>query len=152
MEELKPLRPKRKQRSSLERDEHGRKECIRCREWLPEDMFNPHPRASDGKTVHCRPCIYFLGKARRNSLTPEALQEFLDTHGPGCNICGHIPGDGSMALALDHDHSCCAPEGTTCGSCLRGLLCGNCNTGLGSFMDSPDLLLRAINYLKRLNS
>lgn len=30
---------------------------------------------------------------------------------------------------------------------VRGILCGNCNTGLGHFKDSPMLLQRAIEYL-----
>jgi hypothetical protein len=32
---------------------------------------------------------------------------------------------------------------------VRGLLCRNCNIGLGFFQDSPRSLKRAINYLRR---
>jgi hypothetical protein len=28
------------------------------------------------------------------------------------------------------------------------LLCGHCNTALGMFRDSPEILLRAVEYLK----
>ena len=31
---------------------------------------------------------------------------------------------------------------------LRGLLCHMCNTGLGKFIDNPELLIAAANYLK----
>lgn len=31
---------------------------------------------------------------------------------------------------------------------VRGLLCSQCNTGLGNFKDSTDLLIKEINYLK----
>jgi dihydroorotase-like cyclic amidohydrolase len=43
------------------------------------------------------------------------------------------------ALAVDHDHKT---------GKVRALLCRNCNTGLGNFQDSPELLKTAIQYLE----
>jgi hypothetical protein len=31
---------------------------------------------------------------------------------------------------------------------IRGILCNNCNVGLGLFKDDPSLLYKAITYLK----
>ena len=42
-------------------------------------------------------------------------------------------------LNADHDHQTHR---------LRGLLCHNCNKGLGNFKDSPARLMRAIKYLQ----
>lgn len=48
---------------------------------------------------------------------------------------------------VDHNHAHCpGPQG--CCVCVRGLLCRNCNVGLGVFADDPARLARAIDYLK----
>ena len=59
----------------------------------------------------------------------------------GCAICGsHTPGATSTSrLAFDHNHKT---------GKFRGLLCGDCNRGLGSFQDSPSRLRAAANYLE----
>ena len=41
-------------------------------------------------------------------------------------------------VVVDHDHA--TDE-------IRGLLCNNCNWGLGNFFDRPELLIRAAQYL-----
>ncbi len=61
-----------------------------------------------------------------------------------CAICGNpeiaIDQRGKLRnLAVDHCHKT---------GKIRGLLCTNCNKGLGHFKDSPDLLTKAIEYLK----
>ena len=56
-------------------------------------------------------------------------------------VCGGVNADGT-ALSLDHDHA--GPLGNS-----RGVLCRECNRGLGYFKDRPDLLRRAAGYLRR---
>ncbi|MCX6998918.1 MAG: endonuclease VII domain-containing protein [Candidatus Sumerlaeota bacterium] len=59
-----------------------------------------------------------------------------------CAICGKefdFKNKNIDTIHIDHCH--------TTGR-LRGLLCGECNKGIGFFHDSPELLLAAINYLK----
>lgn len=61
----------------------------------------------------------------------------LDSQNGGCAICGKT--DKHYRLAVDHCHD----KGH-----VRGLLCADCNRGLGLFKDSPDLLTRAAEYLR----
>lgn len=58
-----------------------------------------------------------------------------------CICCGEPfkPGEKRQAY-IDHDHKT---------GKLRDILCIGCNTGLGCFKDSPDLLRKAIQYLSR---
>lgn len=62
-----------------------------------------------------------------------------------CAICKSPPAD--RALAVDHDHRCCADKNRTCGKCVRGLLCGNCNMAIGLMRDSARLLAMASQYV-----
>ena len=76
---------------------------------------------------------------RRYGLTIEQYDQMLFEQSYVCAIC-HKPC--SKALAVDHDHKTGA---------VRGLLCMNCNHGLGKFKDDPNLLMAAIKYLQDQN-
>jgi hypothetical protein len=52
----------------------------------------------------------------------------------------------SKVFAIDHDHSCCSGA-WSCGKCVRGVLCSNCNTAIGLLKDRQDLLEEAKKYL-----
>jgi hypothetical protein len=80
--------------------------------------------------------------AKKYGMTEDDYQDMLWSQGNGCAICGS-----QKSLVIDHDHDCC--EGVpTCGKCTRGLLCSNCNTGLGFFNDDVIDLQNAIFYLE----
>lgn len=75
---------------------------------------------------------------RRYNLTPDEADEL---RAGGCQICGSEGGEGRWGnLHIDHDHAT---------GKVRGVLCTNCNTGIGKFKDSPELLRKAIEYLMR---
>jgi len=62
-----------------------------------------------------------------------------------------LPAHGSRerkALAVDHNHACC-PGRKSCGECVRGLLCSNCNKALGLVRDSVETLRNMIEYVSR---
>ncbi len=71
-------------------------------------------------------------------ITEEQYDILLQVQKFKCAICGQLPVKKRLAVGHDHDTGR-----------VRGLLCHNCNTGLGMFKDSPARLLRAIKYLTR---
>jgi len=82
----------------------------------------------------------------RYGVTVEQYDALLAAQGGGCAICGSKDPRGRGRFHVDHDHSCC-PGQKSCGQCVRGLLCGGCNPGLGAFGDDPERLIAAAAYL-----
>ena len=77
---------------------------------------------------------------KRYRLTLDDYDELLHEQNGHCAICGvRFSAEGASPV-VDHCHD---------GGHVRGLLCNNCNTGLGLFADSPDILKQAIKYLTR---
>lgn len=75
---------------------------------------------------------------RRYGLTVEQYNEMVITQHGVCWIC-YI----KKPLFIDHNH--------TSGR-VRGLLCDECNKGLGHFRENKDHLLAAIHYLEKYES
>lgn len=71
------------------------------------------------------------------NMTLEQYDALLAQQGGTCAICLGRPG--GKRLAIDHNHET---------DVIRGLLCANCNQGLGHFMDNPTFLNRAKQYLE----
>lgn len=76
-------------------------------------------------------------RRRRRFCTAEEYNGMVSEQSGKCAICGRILWDD---LRVDHDH--------TTGK-VRGLLCDNCNWGLGNFKDNPELLRKAVDYLAK---
>lgn len=71
-------------------------------------------------------------------ITLKQFGEMVASQGFKCPICkGELAADSKAHV--DHCHVSGA---------VRGVLCGLCNVGLGSFRDSPEALLAAVEYLK----
>lgn len=61
------------------------------------------------------------------------VQLMIDSQSGMCDICQQRP-----ANHIDHDHST---------GKVRAILCGPCNMGLGSFLDNPEIMRRAADYV-----
>lgn len=126
------------------------KACVSCKATKPSDEFYRMSTSRDGLQSYCIPC----NKARRrealirsHGITPERFDEMLREQSGLCAICALPPRrQGTVTWVIDHDHSCC-PGDTSCGQCVRGLLCNTCNRAIGLLGDDLDTVLAAAAYL-----
>jgi hypothetical protein len=75
---------------------------------------------------------------RKYGITVQQVEDIPTKQGGRCAICGAMLLLGSHTH-VDHDHDT---------GQVRGLLCVNCNNGLGQFRDRPELLRAAATYLE----
>lgn len=69
----------------------------------------------------------------------EEFESIVEEQGGGCAICSKTAEEQGKRLAIDHCH-------TT--NKVRGVLCSNCNFGIGSLKDNLELLAKAYIYLE----
>lgn len=137
-------------------DEEGPKyQCDNCGQLRPRSQFGMLPR----NRIYpiCRTCINrdpeYIKKRVNNylksryNITYEIYEQMLKDCNYQCPICNYehkeVPEKFARKrgrLAVDHDH--------TTGK-VRGLLCHQCNKAIGLFRESPEVLKKAIVYLKR---
>ena len=81
----------------------------------------------------------------RYGMTQKEYNKIFEQQNGVCAICNQAETFGQygklIPLAVDHNHET---------DKIRGLLCRNCNLGIGYFNDSPELLKEVINYLEEI--
>lgn len=82
------------------------------------------------------------------NITWSEREQMLADQGGVCAIC-KSPDPKGPDWHMDHGHSCCPEKAKSCGECLRGLLCGRCNVGIGCFSDNTETMLSAIDYINK---
>lgn len=84
---------------------------------------------------------------KKYGLTFASYTALLAKQDGRCAICGTDKADNrGSRFHVDHNHRCC-PGKKSCGKCIRGLLCEDCNLGLGKMKDDPRNLQNAAAYL-----
>lgn len=133
------------------------KKCPKCNEVKDHHLFYKSKTSKDGCSSYCKKCqnlrttsyarenkqkIPTAGYAlkRRYGISSKEYENLLTQQNYKCIICDIDKCKSGRNFAVDHDH--------VTGK-IRGLLCSACNTGLGQFKDSPELLQKAIKYLEK---
>ena len=115
--------------------------CRYCEQYLPKSSF--WSKNTYCKT--CQPLIGHISNLKKYGLTRDDYVDLEKSQNGVCKICGEAE-KYKKRLSVDHDHSCCPGEGS-CGKCIRGLLCSNCNRVLGQVKDDVKILQIMIEYL-----
>lgn len=118
------------------RSRRGMRKCRTCLETKPIEAFEILGPIKWHAGI-CQPCR----KADRRLKVPILYHWAVrEAQGFCCAICGKHEQERSRVLCLDHCHE----TGE-----VRAALCTTCNGGLGMFMDDPELLLKAVEYLRK---
>ncbi len=147
--ELTPLRPKLSRARSTELRSRGLGHCTLCDQDKPLAEFAWNNRR-DVPHSYCKRCKAMRRKSLQNNLSFAFVQALYDYQKDRCAICQRLngePGDGSDWLQMDHWGGCCervSKDDKTCGECVRGLLCGGCNSRLLSWYEQAPEFLRTI--------
>jgi len=144
-------------------DDGGRKTggCIECGREMAKKRWNELPLeekkelaklSTEWNTAHPERRRKAKWK-RRYGISPEQYDAILMSQNGRCAICNRTEEESKVAkrnktFGVDHDHGCCLSD-KTCGKCIRGLLCTNCNSLLGMAKDNIDILKLAILYLEK---
>lgn len=136
-------------KASLIYTEKGLLRCRLCqyeknRSWQKR---NPEKQKQYKRQTYLRHCERYTEEAilRQRKITKEEYLALIEKQDNKCAICFLeesviMRKDRSVSpLSIDHDHI---------SGKLRGLLCARCNRGLGSFKESEERLINAINYLR----
>ena len=120
--------------------------CNHCKLEKDYSEFHKHPQGLGGVRGTCKDCI-LNGKNRREKqikkrygITIEEYKTLFYKQNQCCAICKKHQSEFDISLAVDHCHIT---------NKVRGLLCYNCNMGLGRFKDNINYLKEAISYLER---
>ena len=117
----------------IRKPEEFSKACKVCEQVKPLTAFPFARRRIDRRETHCKDCA---NEQRKRSVKYYPI--LVDKHGEECMICGTTPEQTGKRLAVDHHHK----SGVT-----RGLLCDNCNHGIGKFIEDEEIMNKAIDYL-----
>lgn len=141
------------------------KTCSSCKEEKTTDLFYNYTKSKDGKFSQCKDCQKAsvrkykkkMGKAYYErerhykwksfyGLSEEDYKKMLYGQGGACAICEedvHLENNNGKRSAIDHCHE---------SGKVRGILCNNCNRGIGFLGDKSKVVKKALDYLLKFEN
>ena len=134
------------------------KSCIKCGETKDITLFAKGSKYNNGYRGTCKKChsSYVTQKQkdnphkrkanpnrkwRRHGLEDHRYFDLYSKHNGKCHSCKDRDG-----INIDHDHTCCNGS-YSCGKCVRGILCSQCNTALGLLNDERNKIISLLEYI-----
>ena len=127
--------------------------CSTCKLDKPKNKFYKNRSRSRGYGYQCKTCKGALDKKiyskekqksykhlKRYGINKDGYNTMFEKQQGCCAICNTHQSNLKRSLAVDHCHET---------GKIRGLLCTNCNIGLGNFKDSLVNLNMAVFYLSK---
>lgn len=150
----------------MEGNTHGTeattKWCANCKQDVPIDQFHLDASRLSGRAFYCRKCVLsrrhldyhsdskgrdrkWVSRLKKSyGITPAQYTAMETAQTGACAIYGRSETrqrNGRVRrLAVDHCHDT---------GRIRGLLCSDCNVGIGLFGDDPARIVAALDYVRR---
>lgn len=113
-----------------------RKQCKKCTVQNVRINYGKNIELNrEKKRLRYREITRYENYNNKYGITKDKFKELVKIQNGKCWICNEINDE---YLNVDHNHK----TGE-----FRGLICKDCNMGIGLFKDNPDNLYRAITYL-----
>lgn len=124
------------------------KKCPRCKLEKESSAFQRSSQNVDGLSTYCKLCRseqkkkqYKCRLAGKYGITIQDYNKMLIEQNGRCAICSsEDPKGRGSNFHIDHNHATHK---------VRALLCANCNTGIGLFLEDVGIMRRAISYLEK---
>ena len=111
-----------------------RMQCKECRSIISKEWKSKNENIINIKNASRR-------MVARYGISIQDYNNMLKNQDGVCAICGTSKlSKNKSRFAIDHCHHT---------GIVRGLLCTNCNSGIGKLKDNPDIVIKAYNYLIR---
>jgi hypothetical protein len=119
--------------------------CVTCNGIKHTSDF--YTNGSQRSRSSCKLCTRLKQKATSYGVTVEFLINLYQQQNGQCAVCKE--NYALLDLVVDHNQKCCPGYGRSrrCGKCIRGLLCSQCNSGIGLLRESVEALDSAAKYL-----
>ena len=113
--------------------------CKKCRNSRAKKKYRDDPTYKQAQSKRAKQRYINIGRLHIYGLGKEQFLQMLEEQNNRCKICLKLFSEkGYDVPRIDHCHA----TGKN-----RGLLCNNCNRGLGFFLDSAELMERAAHYI-----